>query len=275
MEVKTLQHHIAALAALEETDAPVLTCYLTLEKGALAYPDVLAERIPTLKESLHPSKRFQVDAAFSTIEGYLQERRGAGSLGLALFSRAGKQPFFLPLEFRVPLPSRMSVSLKPDIYHLAEIKDNYDRYVVLLCAEESAGILEINLGSITHEVWRARPELLRRFGKEWTKEHYQNHRRERNQQFIREQIRVADRLMSTGGYRHLILAGATRVTASIMQALPKHLLARLVDVVSTRVADKLSDVVAATLQPFLEHEEKESQAVVERLLQHIHTTGWR
>jgi len=273
MEVKTLQRHIAALATLEETDAPVITCYLNLEKSALAYQHVLAGKIQTLKESLHGSKRFQVEAALGTIETYLRERRGGGSLGLALFSRAGTQPFFLPLEFRIPLPTRLSVSSRPDIYHLAEIKDNYDRYVVLLSAEESAGILEVNLGSITQEVWKTRPELRRRVGNDWTREHYQDHRREHARQFIREQIRIADRLMSAGGYRHLILAGRARMTASIKQALPKHLLAKLVDVVSASAGDTLPDVVAATLQPFLDYEESESLAVVDRLLNEIHTHG--
>jgi hypothetical protein len=263
VDIKTLQHHIATLATLKETDAPVISCYLDLEMGPLAYQHVLAERIQTLKKSLHGPGRFQVDAAFGCIAAYLRERPTGGNLGLALFSRAGKQPFFLPLEFRVPLPTVISVNSTPNIYQLVEIKDNYNRYVVLFATEESARILAINLGSITQEVWKTRPELRKRAGNEWTREHFEDHRRERTKQFIREQIRIADQLMSTGGYGHLILAGPARVTAGIRQALPKHLLTKLVDVVSASAADRLSDVVAATLQPFLEYEESESLAVVE------------
>ena len=273
MDVKTLQHHIVALVTLEETDAPVISCYLNLERSEQAYQDALAERIQTLMKSLHPPKRFQVEAALGTIEAYLRERPTGGNLGLALFSRAGKQPFFLPLEFRIPLPTWISVNSTANIYHLVELKDNYDRYVVLFATEESARILAINLGSITQEVWKTRPGLRKRIGNEWTREHYQDHRRERTKQFIREQIRIADELISTGGHGHLILAGPARMTAGIRQALPKHLLAKLVDVVSASAADRLSDVVAATLQPFLEHEESESLAVVDRLLNQIHTHG--
>lgn len=273
MEVKTLQQHIVTLATLQETDAPVISCYLNLEGGPLAYQEVLAERVQTLRKSLRDPERRQLDAAFHPIEAYLRERPEAGSLGLALFSSAGQQPFFLPLEFRVPLPTWISVNSTPNIYHLVEIIDNYDRYVVLLATEDSARILAINLGSITQEVWRTRLELRKRIGNEWTREHYRDYRRERTKQFIREQVRIVDRVMSAGRYRHLIIAGPARTTAGIRQALPKHLLAKLVDVVSASAGDQLSDVVAATLQPFLEYEENESLAVVDRLLQQIHTNG--
>lgn len=269
MEVPTLQRHIAALAALEETEAPVLSCYLNLEKGAPACQIELAQRIESLKESLHPATRLQVDAAFGTIETYLREREGRGNFGLALFSRAGKQPFFLPLEFRVPLPTSITASSGPNIYHLAEVKDNYDRYVVLFATGESARILAIDLGSITQEVWKARPELRPASGSERAA-NYQNQRCERIRQFIRDEIRIAERLMAAGKYGHLILAGPARTIAALRHALPQHLLAKLVDVVSAGAGDRLADVVAATLPPFLEHEENESLAVVDRLLKQLH-----
>jgi hypothetical protein len=66
----------------------------------------------------------------------------------------------------VALPTRIEVGSAPNIYHLAEIKDNYNRYVVLLATEERAHILAVNLGSVTQEVWRTRPVLRRRVGHE-------------------------------------------------------------------------------------------------------------
>ena len=273
MDVKTLQQHLLALATLNETGAPVVSCYLNLEAGPLAYRGALDERVELLRRSLPEPRRSQVAAALEPIEAWLRARPANGTQGLALFSRAGDQPFFLPLSFRVPLPTSISVDSTPNIYHLVEIKDNYDRYVVLFATDESARILGINLGSITQDIWKSRPDLRRRVGNEWTKEHFQDHRRERGKQFVREQIRIADQLMSAGGYGHLIVAGSARTTAEIRQALPKHLKAKLVDVVSANANDRVSDVVAATLQSFLEHEESESLQVVEQLLKQIHLHG--
>jgi hypothetical protein len=273
MDVKTLQQHLIALATLVETDAPVISCYLNLEQGPLAYRGALDARVELLRRSLPEPRRSQVAAALEPIEGWLRARPANGCKGFALFSRAGDRPFFLPLEFRVPLPTWISVDATPNIYHLVEIKDNYDRYVVLFASEESARILGINLGDVTQDIWKGRPDLRRRVGNEWTKEHFQDHRRERGKQFVREQIRIADQLMSAGGYGHLIVAGSARITAEIRQALPKHLKAKLVDVVSANAHDRLSDVVAATLESFLDHEESESLEVVEQLLKQIHLHG--
>ena len=126
---------------------------------------------------------------------------------MAAFARAGTQPFFLGLQFQVPLPDRLSVGSTPDIYHLVELKDTYHRYVVLISTEERTRILEVNLGAITREVWTARPELRVRVGREWTREHYQNHRRDRGKRFLKEKFEILEKLIAAGGPTHLTLAG--------------------------------------------------------------------
>ena len=60
----------------------------------------------------------------------------------------------------------MVVGSTPNIFHLVELKDTYDRYVVMISIEESARILEIHLGKVTEELWRERPELRQRLGRE-------------------------------------------------------------------------------------------------------------
>jgi hypothetical protein len=105
VEVKTLQRHIVTLATLKETGTPVISCYLSLEGGPLAYLDAMNERVRALRGSFGEPERIQLDRAFRPVETYLRARPASGALGLALFSRSGEQPFFLPLEFQVPLPT--------------------------------------------------------------------------------------------------------------------------------------------------------------------------
>jgi peptide subunit release factor 1 (eRF1) len=76
-----------------------------------------------------------------------------------------------------------------------------------------------------------------------------------------------------GGYQHLILAGNPRITARIRQALPKQLAAMLADIVHASANDAVSDVVRATLLSFIEQEEQESLALVDRLQEAINTNG--
>ena len=81
----------------------------------------------------------------------------------------------------------------------------------------------MNLGSVTEQIWKTRPELRSRVGHEWTKEHFQDHRRERTNQFVNDLIRSLERVISDGGYGHLILAGSARVISAMKKALPKRL----------------------------------------------------
>ena len=273
MDLKELQKHIRTLATLPEAAAPVISCYLNLEPSERGYRHALDERVRLLRKSLAGETRRHFEEALGQIEAHLRAGVRAGTTGLAIFARGGQNPFFLPLQFRVPLPNWFAVNSTPNIYHLVELKDTYHRYVVLISTEESARILEVNLGAVTEDVWKQSPDLRERVGREWTKEHYQNHRRERTNRFINELIRILHQLMSGGGYGHLILAGNPRVTSQIRKALPSHLAAKVVDIVPASEYDRTKDVVAATLVSFIEQEERESLAVVDKLQQERNTHG--
>ncbi len=274
MELPQLQAHIRALITLEENQAPIVSCYVHRAVGRNGLRTALFEqRVRSIRRVLggHQLERFE--EAFERIQRYLSSEVRPTTKGVATFARAGAQPFFLGLQLEVPLPDRLSVSSTPDIYHLVELKDTYHRYVVLISTEESARILEVNLGAITREVWAERPELRERVGREWTHEHYQNHRRDRGERFLKEKIEILERLMAAGGHTHLMLAGSPRMTARIRNCLPKHLQAKLIDVVPASASVRVADVVAATLSSFIEREQQESLDAVAELMSAIRRGG--
>ena len=273
MNIQTLQEHVLTLATLEETDAPVVSCYLNLATGLAAARRILDERVRLLRKTLPATQREPFEQAMSRIDSRLAAGFRPESLGAVVFSRSGDQEFFLDLEFRVPLPTWIAVGSTANIYHLVELKDTYDRYVVVLVNERNTRILEIHLGSITEAAWTKRPELRKRVGRGWSREHYQSHRRERSNQYANEIARFVDGVMSEGGYRHLILAGIPKMAALLRQALPKHLASKLIDVVPASTNDRTSDVVAATLASFIEEEQQESLAAVERLQKEVFSHG--
>jgi hypothetical protein len=273
VELRQLEEHVRTLATVEETDSPWISCYLDLRNGVPGYRDELSSRLQILRKSLPTRSLADFEDAARRIEAGLRGPISPRTRGVAAFARGGDRPFQLQLQFEVPLPNWIAVGPTPNIYHLVELKDNYDRYVILLMTETSARIIGVNLGSITQQVWGSRPDLRRRVGHEWTRDHFQDHRRERTRQFIQDQIRSLEQVISAGGYGHLILAGNARMIAAVRALLPKRLAARLVDSVPAGPADRVSDIVASTLQTFLEHEELESQALAERLIRQIHTHG--
>ena len=273
VDLKKLREDIRILVTLKETDDSVLTCYLNLETGETSYRNSLDERSYLLRKSLRGEVWRGVEESLIKIESFLENQLLSDTRGVAIFARSGAHPFFLPLQFRVPLPNWIVVDSTANIYHLVELKDTYHRYVVLIVSRESARILEVNLGSVTEEIWKERPELRKRIGHECTREHYQNHRKERNAHFVKEMIKILNELMSAGGHTHLIIAGNQQMTSRVRKALPSHLAAKLIETVVASENHKISDVVAATLNSFIQQEEKESQALVDRLQREINTNG--
>ena len=254
MDLKKLKQHIRTLATVEETSSPMISCYLNLETGE--NQAAFESRVRLLQKSLTGKELLDFQAAANQIREYLKENANRESRGTAIFARGGDKPFFLPLQFRVPLPDWIAIGSSPNIYHLIELKDTYHRFVILIATEEKARILEVNLGEVTTELLRERPELTERIGRGWSKEHYQNHRRDRAEKFIKEKIQLLEKLMTAGGHTHLVLAGNPRITARVRQELPKHLAAKLVDTVVSSGDDRVSDVVTIALTAFVERKSR-------------------
>ena len=261
-----LKGHIRTLITLEETEAPVLSCYVNRGATPNFIPHPAQRGARALRKVLRRQEREPFQEALDQIEAFLENELHPLTMGIAAFSRAGSRPFFLGLQFQMPLPNRLSVDSTPNIYDLVELKDTYHRYVVLIASEERTRILEVNLGAITRELWTWRPELRERVGRDWTRQRYQSHRRDRGDRLLKETIDVLEKLVSAGGHTHLILAGSARLTARVRNRLPRHVAEKLIDIVSASASDRVSDVVAATLSSFIEREEQESLDAVAQLV---------
>ena len=257
MDHDRLRTHIRALVELPENRSPIVSTYVDLTRRLESELE-LTERSRVIQRTLDEPNSQDFMTAFGRIEGYLANLKNPRAEGVAIFARDGDEPFFLAFEFEVAFPTELSVDTVPNIYRLMELKDNYDRYVVMISGERDARILEVSLGSVTRQLWTERPELRERVGREWTKQHYQNHRENRTDQFIKEKIRILDELVNARGHTHLILAGHPTMTARVQKELPRHLLEKVVDLIPVSTRAKARDVVRATLASFVETEEKQS-----------------
>ena len=273
MELREFQGHIRRLASLPETRASVVSCYLRVEGGRLKHRRVFANRVEELRRSFAGEDAQLFEKALVPIERFLSEELHRGSKGVAIFSRAGRQPFFLALQFYVPLPTWMAADTLPNIYHLVELKDTYWRFVVLVCSQDTARIVSVNLGTVTLDLLRERPELRQRLGREWTKEHFQKHRTTRTRQFIGDTVKALSEIMTAGSYDHLILAGDPKMTASVRRILPSNVAERLVSVIRKSGRSGSWEIVAESIAAFVEAEHKESKATAEELQRRLRTGG--
>lgn len=273
MDRSDLNVHVEFLASLPETDAPMVSCYLGIDRGRLSRPEAFEERVRSLQSALSGRERRDLENAIAPIRSFISSRLLPDASGAAIFSRAGGQRFFLPLQFRVPLPDWTVVDTVPNIYHLMELMDTYDRYVIAFCSQEEIRILEVNLGAVTKNLWRKRPELRERLGREWTKLHYQRHRRHHELRFVREQAKLLEKLVGAGGYAHVILAGHPASTALMQEALPRGVAAKLIDRVRASTRTSVADIVEASISSFIAEEERESQDVAARLVEQVCSGG--
>ncbi|MGI9433508.1 MAG: hypothetical protein ACR2Q4_01550, partial [Geminicoccaceae bacterium] len=233
MELRNLQEHIKTLATLPETEAHFISCYLKIENGRVKDRGELAEQVKGLRRGLTGLAAKEFVAAMERIEAYLASQLLPDARGLAAFCQTGTGSFFLPLQFRVSLPNWIQLGSTPNIFHLVELKDSYERYVVMFCTTEKMWILEINLGAVTKQLWRENEITRERVGQDWTKAQYQRHNRNLGAKFIKEMVNVLDHRMSAGGYGHLILAGDPKMTIELEGQLPKHLKQKLTDILPT------------------------------------------
>jgi rubrerythrin len=264
-----LKQNITLLACVEETYAPFISCYLNLEDQQASWHDVLEARMRVLRRILIGDSLKDLEEAFDRIKVWLE----SGNLlpeakSVAIFVRGNfGGSFMLPMQFAAPLPNWVAIHPTPNIYHLVELKDNYHRYVVLLATKNRARILEVNLGAATIQAWVSNPVPPSQFGEKWSRTHYQINRENRGNRFLTEKIAILEQLMHAGGHTHLILAGDMEITRKIQQALPRDLADKLVDIIPSSERDEQSDLVIATLSSFIEHEEQESQAITEHLIE--------
>ncbi len=101
----------ARLAAMEPIADPFISCYLDLSPGFLTRFDSSAR---AAKRALRPRDRRAVADALARIESFLKIDVGRGDGGVAIFSRAGVDPFFLTLPLDAPVSTICTIASRPD-----------------------------------------------------------------------------------------------------------------------------------------------------------------
>ena len=132
IDLTTLQRHIRTLVTLKETEAPVVSVYLNPQQDPSELRDFTKSRGSVLMKSLSKDHLRHFQHATDRIGHFLSKELRGKPQGAAIFARAGTRPFFLGLQFGVPLPNVITVALHPSVFHLVELKDVYHRYVVVV-----------------------------------------------------------------------------------------------------------------------------------------------
>jgi len=273
MSYVNLRKQIIALANLPECDEPVISAYFDLQQPARLLREEFATWIRIAGKSLEGPAVDDFAKAASRTSEWLDENIGKAR-SAAVFARSGAPEFFLPLTFQVPLENYFQVDARPAIYPLVELKDRFNRFVVVLTNQDSARIIELNLGETSLELLTERPETIARHGREWTREHYNSHTRERTRKFVKEKVSIIERLMNKRGHNALIVVGEPRYVNRLKSALPKNLSEKVVDQIRTGFSDgRVQVILENAIQSYLAVEDHESETAVHRLFRAYRTGG--
>jgi len=269
VELRELSRHIRALASMAARRAPVVSCYVDLESRS--WRGEFDERAAALGAAFpHGEGRRWFEHALGRMRMYLRRPPTLGARGLALFARAGEDPFFLPLEFRLPVPSSLEVGRFPHIYRLVAMRDNFNRFAVLVCRGDAVRVLGVSMGEVVGQICDRCPESARRAACNLGEVNHSGPMK----RILADGVAVLESFMRHGGYRHLILAGDPKWLALARQMMPWHMTARIWDVVPAGEGGALMDVVRAAAISFADREEEESAATVEWLCEGLEGEGW-
>lgn len=267
-----LDRHLRELIDLDESDHLFFSIYLDLTSTQAA-EEQLRELVRSILPTLGETEVEQLFQTESYVLDMIGDRLRDEHKGLAIHYRGGENTELFAIAFHLPVKPTISADRRPNLLQLIEMRDSYDRYVVLISTTTDARIMEIVLGTVTREAWLSRPDLRKRLRGEWSVEHYRNHQREQSLRFINEKIEILERLFRKGGYSHLILAGSSERIAAIEKHLPVQLKNKVVDICNLDVFDPREKVVRETIQLYVEQESFESRTNLERLEQTILTGG--
>ena len=273
-DMASLRRHLGALATLPVTDAPVISVFLDLRQPMAALHPLFLSWSSSARLTMSGEERALFDAARADLELVFRQEWPDDARCVAAFARGGETPLLMILPFGASIETSFHAGPSPAIFPLVQMKDRFHRFVVAITTEDCCRIFEIALGAVSEQLLAVRPEMKQRVGREWTREHYHQKKRENDRRFLKDQAAMIASLMAKRGLNHLILAGSPQAVSALRGALHKDLQSRVVDAVfrSPKGGD-YSEVLEEAVATFIEIEQGESRGTVEMLHERVRRNG--
>ena len=232
----------------------------------------LGARARTFPERSQARALFERDAA--RILGYLDANARPSSNGIAIFACAGANDFFEAVQLEVPIEeSEVYVGDAPHVYPLARLSDRYKRYAVVLTDTHLARIFVIGLGRIEATGSVESVKTNRTMVGGWSQARYQRHVENYHLQHVKEVVDALDRVVREEAITHVVLAGDEVVLPLIRAQMPKHLEARVADVLRMEVTTPDAEVLRQTLEAMRAQDARDDADRVRRMFDAYRSGG--
>lgn len=265
MKIENIKEIMVRLTEVELTESPVLTCVVNLNQTHQKATEEMEQQAAEVSRGLVGFNKSCFDEALANMQQFLLETPMPNAKGAVLYARVGELPFMYAFPVGIELETKLVVDELPHIYPIVETCDTYHRFVVVTLTGREARIFETTAGAVTSEILTERPELRAKIGREWTRERYLNHKKDRKQKFIQGKISVLDELMAKAGHKSLIVAGSPKMVSAFTSALPARLQEMLVDTLAVNPKAGLDPILVEAINAFVEKECGDSHDQVDAL----------
>ena len=231
---QSLSQRMEELAALEPSQLPVISLYLSLSTDQNGREDyqrfvrkVFAERAKALPEQSPERESFDNDV--KRIQEHLESMDASASQALAIFASSGSGLFeIIPLD--APLAEHsLFISSVPHLYPLAMVAETYPRYAAVMLDTNKARIFVF--GGETEREKNIRGEKTRRTSKGgWSQARYQRRADNFHLLHIKEVVDTLQRIVRDEDIQHVVVAGADVAMPILRDQLPKDLTDKIVEI---------------------------------------------
>lgn len=254
-----LREQLDRLAALEPSTSPMLSVYLDLradQHGRRASTDVfLRKAFAERSKSLEGDARKSFDAVAERIRAYLQSEVPVSVTAVAIFASVDADGFFEALQLDTPIEHNgLFVGPVPHLYPLARLNDQYPRYAALVFDTNSARLFVFSLGRVESQQHVANPKTRGSAVGGWSQTRYQRHIENAHMHHMKEVAAVLDRVLREEQIDKIVLACDEVARPALLEQLPGHLAAKIVDTVALDINAPEHEVLAETLDVLRQHD---------------------
>ncbi len=234
----SLEHLVEKLTAFEpQGDLPVVSLYLNAqadEHGRRNFLAFVRKQFPERAKTYEPRTpdRESLDADIERINRYLEQDIRSATQGIAIFACWGANNFFETVQLEVPIEAnRIFIYHHPQLYPLARLLDQYQRYAVVLADTNMARIFVFALGRAikSSELQNVKTKRTQVGG--WSQMRFQRHVKNYHLHHAKEVVDTLERLVRDERIEHVMLAGDEETIIPLLrEQMSKELSERVIDV---------------------------------------------
>ena len=265
-----LRDQLDRLVAFTPTDAPVLSLYLDMrpdQHGRDQYDTFLRKTFLERSRALQGDARKSFDRDVERIHAWLGEHMRRSANGLALFACSAEKDFFEALQLSGRVEEHwLFIGSVPHLYPLARINDQFPRYAALIVDTNAARLFVFSLGATEkqHEVKNVKTRKAAMGG--WAQARYQRHIENFHLHHMKEVVDLLDRVVRAEALEHVVVACDATARPLLMEQLPQHLAAKVVDLTHLDINTPEHEVLHRTMEVLREHDADTDVERVERML---------